>query len=879
MKKISTLLCALICLVALAQTTVSNAFRTDGNAQPNPENGAAVKEGEQTFPTIWLLGEMGLDGETMDPDQQVGYRPDVGIKMETTDGVIYTCSVNFWSVGGNPTHHFGFCKKETLGDDPTRWDQIADYRFGAKAPNTTIVWGQTHEVGELLDSKENFFWIATGMYTVTLNMEAKTVVVTPINDYTHVYVMGDGVKGQANAANVGEELLTSDGVNFTKEVVFDAKGAETAAFTFSTKLAETADDWASIAANQFGAQESNTPVVLKTEMELGADGIANAFTIPSGTYEINVNIQTRVIKVNPHKFPPIYVMGQVNGQGWNADQGTAMDTEDGNVYTLTGEFYNESGEATFAFTTGLGGDATMWEQIKDLRFGNAVGGLDPIYFGKEHKLGAPYASKEDWFSVINGKYTITLNKEKNSIVVMPAEGELQHLYILGNTCNIDAEGNKKFQAWAADQGTELFTHDLVNYCGTVLFEDDVTSPNVSFGFSTKLASHFTLWDDIANSRFGALAPDTNVTLDEVMQCGDFLASKENKFWLPMGKYDLTVNLTNRTLLVSKTPYTKLYVMGGVSTRNEDGTINHLPVWPNVGIELTTEDGVTYTGDVLVENESNTAFSNIFFSTKLAGDPFSWGAIAATRFGAVNNGDFLAHNTPVQLGDFQVSGENMAQLRRGDYTFSMNLTERKLTVTPKDPVAVYVIGTTEGKEFAANDGVQILSNDYGKTYVSTEKITFNTDDPQFVISDKLSADAEDWITIEPYVFGPAEDGAAIALETENAMTANPNIWSVQAGSYYVIVDVIANTIKLTEESGVAMNSKANNAVAYPAITTGAVNVKADAIVNVEVYNLSGALVQSVKGNGESTICIDLAGQASGIYLIRINGSQVAKVIKK
>ena len=293
MKKISTLLCALVCLVALAQTSVSSVFQNNGTTQPNPESGAATpKDGETTFPTIWLLGEMALDGETMDPDYQVGYRPDVGIKMETTDGVVYTTTVNFWSINGAPTHSFGFCKKETLGDDPTRWDQIADYRFGAAVPNTTVVWGKELATGELLNSKENFFWIATGMYNITLNVEAKTLVCVPTTEYTHVYVMGDGVKDQVNAANVGEELETADGVNFKKEVVFDSKGAETASFTFSNKLAETADGWESIAVDRFGAPEPNTPVTLKVEVELGAQGDSkdNAYTIASGTYEINVNI-------------------------------------------------------------------------------------------------------------------------------------------------------------------------------------------------------------------------------------------------------------------------------------------------------------------------------------------------------------------------------------------------------------------------------------------------------------------------------------------------------------------------------------------------------------------------------------------------------------
>ena len=92
---------------------------------------------------LWILGEMGLDGFGKKSDYQVGYRPDTGVKMHSTDGITYTADVYFWNTAGAATHNFGFCKKRTLASAADKWSEIAAYRIGAASGNTNITSGTT----------------------------------------------------------------------------------------------------------------------------------------------------------------------------------------------------------------------------------------------------------------------------------------------------------------------------------------------------------------------------------------------------------------------------------------------------------------------------------------------------------------------------------------------------------------------------------------------------------------------------------------------------------------------------------------------------------------------------------------------------------------
>lgn len=885
MKKFMTLLCVLTCIFAWAQSVIGVGQGNSPKAPQQARKSVTVKA--DTYPTIWVLGEMGVMQDTT--EVQIGYRPDLGNKMTTTDGNIYTATVHFFNTAGDASHNFGFCKTETLASGPAGWDEIASSRFGAATPNTKIVLGEPAAVGELQASKENFFQIATGTYIVTLNLTAKTVVCTPVGETTKVYIMGNGVKDQANAANVGTEMETSDAKVFSKEVTFVApSGSTKAPFSFSTALGTTADGWDAIAANRFGATAANTEVTLSTELALGAfnDSKDNNFIIDPGTYKVTVNMDTKVIKVTPKEYPPLYIMGRLTGQVWAASQGTPMKTTDGNIYTIDASFTaaEDKTEATFGFTTVIGNNPGDWDVINNYRIGFTDSyGSDgyPVLYGKEMKLGAAgNASKENFFAVQNGNYTVTVNLAKRTCVVEP-DSAYSKLYVMGRVMSTDTLGNKKYQAWAADQGTQLYTHDFKNYSGRLTFQDDLGSANVGFSFTTKLGADFTKWDDIASSRFGAQANNTPVTLGTPMQCGNFLDSKENQFTIPVGNYDVNMDLSTRTLTVSTVPFTNVYILGEIAY-TKDGSWFH-QVWsPARYSQMSTTDGENYTDTINVENDTNTAFATIGFTTKISGGDADWDNIANYRFGAMTaGGEDMPFNTEVTCGNYLESKENKFTVRRGTYYISLKLSDRTVKLVPATTPVIYLIGTTEGKNFAANEGLAIPASDnYGKTY-SAAKVTFNSDAPQFVLSDKLASAADAWSEIESYTFGPDQDQTAIVDKAATPFGSHANAWTVTAKAYSVTIDMVNSTITLDSDlSGISENVANANLKVYPNPTSGIVNVAAGKVINkVEVFNTLNQLVNVVNGVGASSVTLDLSSQAAGIYFVRINGNTIAKLIKK
>ena len=77
-----------------------------------------------------------------------------------------------------------------------------------------------------------------------------------------------------------------------------------------------------------------------------------------------------------------YILGEVNGNGWNPSNGLKMDTEDQNIFTAqittAGENIDENdgnGYSFFSFTTKLGADENDWSGIAAYRIGATEDGF------------------------------------------------------------------------------------------------------------------------------------------------------------------------------------------------------------------------------------------------------------------------------------------------------------------------------------------------------------------------------------------------------------------------------------------------------------------------------------------------------------------------
>ena len=265
------------------------------------------------YDTIWVLGEMGLDGENENPDQQIGFRPDKGIKMSTADGNIYSAEIHFWNIAGSATHNFGFCKSEQLADSYTNWNAIASSRFGAAVANTKLANGNTYSVGEAGASKENFFVAPTGTWKLELNLSAKTLKVLKIEP---VWLLGEFSGPCTENPNdmegfrpdKGVKMFTPDGVNYLARVRFTNPVGDryhNFGFCFSYKLADDFANWDAIANYRRGAASPNTYITPGSWQNLGALGSSkeNFFKAETGTYTIIVNINEWIVYTQREEEP------------------------------------------------------------------------------------------------------------------------------------------------------------------------------------------------------------------------------------------------------------------------------------------------------------------------------------------------------------------------------------------------------------------------------------------------------------------------------------------------------------------------------------------------------------------------------------------------
>lgn len=130
-----------------------------------------------------------------------------------------------------------------------------------------------------------------------------------------------------------------------------------------------------------------------------------------------------IIKYNDgNNYSHVYVLGDVNGQGWSPQKGVEMSTSDGNIYTATVTVNNvDNGYGYFSFTKKLDPE---WDNIKDYRFGAEAEGANyyvaPNYLGNELPL-AYWSSDSRSFQLAQGSYRLMVNLSTLKLVITPAQ--------------------------------------------------------------------------------------------------------------------------------------------------------------------------------------------------------------------------------------------------------------------------------------------------------------------------------------------------------------------------------------------------------------------------------------------------------------------------
>ena len=123
----------------------------------------------------------------------------------------------------------------------------------------------------------------------------------------------------------------------------------------------------------------------------------------------------------------VYVLGNVNGQGWSPRKGVEMSTRDGNIYTTTVTVDNAGeGYGYFSFSKKLGGaNDDDWAAINSERF---VANTESMNYPVDNNnMGQPLPLRDDRsdgtrsFKIATGTYRLTVNlNEKTLIITAPA---------------------------------------------------------------------------------------------------------------------------------------------------------------------------------------------------------------------------------------------------------------------------------------------------------------------------------------------------------------------------------------------------------------------------------------------------------------------------
>ena len=168
------------------------------------------------------------------------------------------------------------------------------------------------------------YWTGEAIYAATIHNFGEPFTF-PVEEPA-LYILGE-VNDNSWAPNVGVEMLTEDGVNFTADVVLDGRNASTLKtadagvnyFSFTTKLAEDANDWDGIAQYRIGAITDDGSDYWITDdqlnLPLGLQSGTTAFRLPAGGYTFKVNLEAMTLTVVKNTATAISDLSAANVAG------------------------------------------------------------------------------------------------------------------------------------------------------------------------------------------------------------------------------------------------------------------------------------------------------------------------------------------------------------------------------------------------------------------------------------------------------------------------------------------------------------------------------------------------------------------------------------
>ena len=607
-----------------------------------------------------------------------GWSPNGGLEM-TDDGTgIYTYDLDVPAGNGNQVIFFVFADNRADAND---WNTFnGSYRIGPTNGNEDVTleeWKTTQKAGG-----------DHGAYKVEVKKGEKCTFTYDANE---------------KKFKVGGYVAPIEFTSFT------VAGNDVTIFGTEWDPSNTANDMTLDATDGLYKLVKNNVVINASTLEYkvvanhewghewGNNGQNQTYVFnENGTYNLifKFNLETKEVSLDAEKVQDgpaidpytgnLYIVGQVNDNGWDPSKGIAMLTEDKDTFTLANAQIIDSGDGYgyFSFMAVLGTGPQSWP-ADGYRIGAAENGtlatLDELIdMGGFGTTGA--------FKVEPGYYNITvvLSAGENGRLKLTAgqapEPTVDDVYIIGDVNEI---------GWSATDGVKM-TYNEGIYTAEITTQKQGDMEVGYFGFTKKLADPESesenIWDDIASFRFGPVSDGPFVMTEELLgqECDLATDGSFESIAMPEGTWTVTVDLVHNKFTINGTwptdtvvpePYTgDVYILGEV---NDNGG------WfTNKGVKMTRDaENNVYTATITTAGE-NDGYSYFSFTKQLAEGEADWDAIAPYRFGAVTDGNpFLV--TEELLGDtlaLVYNGDPRAfQIEGGEWNLTLSVDNMQLII--------------------------------------------------------------------------------------------------------------------------------------------------------------------------------------------------------
>ncbi len=281
---------------------------------------------------------------------------------------------------------------------------------------------------------------------------------------------------------------------------------------------------------------------------------------------------------------------------------------------------------------------------------------------EDHAWNVCYPENNYYIAVeAAGSYTlnVTYNPENNEVNATLTPAEVEHTYAV---CGTPAALYGMENDWDPAAAPEMTFNEETGLYEWTSNETELAAGNVEFKV-------------VEDHAWTVCYPENNYVIP-VEAAGNYTLSVT---------YNPETNEVNATLEGEAFPEpAKVYIIGEVNGN----------AWAtNVGVEMTTEDEVIYTADVVLQNPTKVdnvdgmKYCYFSFATKLMEEAADWDGLAPYRFGAVSeatdenpNGDFRFYknmmNMPLAL---TFDNGKAFQVEEGTYTLTVDMENMTLTI--------------------------------------------------------------------------------------------------------------------------------------------------------------------------------------------------------